>query len=415
MMKWMKEHDVLLRLFSLLIAILLWAYVMSTRNITKTNEYRGIPVQMENLSQLTQNDLIILEGSNNTVTVKVSGDMSNISAMSREYITATASVASVSEPGTYQLNYRVSIDAPGVTLVSKTPTQITVVVDRMTSVSVPVEVEFLGELPEGCTVSSFHASPDAITVRGPESVLKDIQTAKVVYDLANLTTSTQTNVAYTLLDQNGKEVSDSHLVPATPSTTLSINVKQNDFIPLTVNLVDDAFLKESMVHVSIEPESVQVAGNPDVVRELNQIQLGSIDLGDVLKNDKTVFELPLLLPNGISSADAPEKAVVTITFSGYSRKTLLLDEKALPEDSSLVYPEQEIEVQALGTDDTVETLSADQIRLTPVYDVNSLVVGENIVPCKVECDNAGVYFFTGTQVIASITEEALEALKATVN
>ena len=61
-MKWMKEHDVFLRALSLIIAIFLWSYVMRVDNPDKTEEYRNVTVQLEGLSQLTDNGLVLLSG-----------------------------------------------------------------------------------------------------------------------------------------------------------------------------------------------------------------------------------------------------------------------------------------------------------------------------------------------------------------
>ena len=113
-MKWMKEHDVFLRVLSLIIAIFLWSYVMRVDNPDKTEEYRNVTVQLEGLSQLTDNGLVLLSGSSETISIKVSGKRDSILNMRKEYITATARVSSITEPGEDTLNYKTALDASGV-------------------------------------------------------------------------------------------------------------------------------------------------------------------------------------------------------------------------------------------------------------------------------------------------------------
>ena len=115
-------------------------------NPDKTEEYRNVTVQLEGLSQLTDNGLVLLSGSSETISVKVSGKRDSILNMRKEYITATASVSSITEPGEYTLNYKTALDASGVTITEKSPSQIRVVVDRMTKISVPVRTSLTGEL-----------------------------------------------------------------------------------------------------------------------------------------------------------------------------------------------------------------------------------------------------------------------------
>ena len=282
-MKWMKEHDVFLRALSLIIAIFLWSYVMRVDNPDKTEEYRNVTVQLEGLSQLTDNGLVLLSGSSETISIKVSGKRDSILNMRKEYITATASVSSITEPGEYTLNYKTALDASGVTITEKSPSQIRVVVDRMTKISVPVRTSLTGELPEKCTVSDYQTSPDAVTVSGPESILQTVSAARVTYDLSGVTGSVQTTVAYTLVDSQGNEVTDSHITADTPSTLLTVNIKRNDYIPLTVNLIGSPYLSADQVRYRVEPESVQLTGAPEVIAELNQINLGSVSLQDVLQ------------------------------------------------------------------------------------------------------------------------------------
>ena len=409
-MKWIKEHDVLLRVFSLLFAVILWAYVMSSRNTDKTVDYRNIPVQLDGLAQLSQNNLVILSGSSNKVSVRVTGSFSNILDMSAEYITATASVASITEPGTYNLNYRVVVDANGITMSSKTPTQVSVVVDRMTTVSVPVEIELTGTLADGYTLAGYSASPDAIAVTGPESIIGQIERAHITYDIGSIGNTVQTRCSYTLLDAKGNEVTDSHLSADTPSTTLTVTVRQNNSVPFTVSFINHPYLTEGMVQYTIDPDSVVLTGSPSVIREYNQIPLGTIDLAEVLEDDKHEFTFPILLDNGVSAVgELAHTATVTVNVEGYIRRTLTLTPDVLPGNEYLTYPEQEIPVTVFGPAELVQALRPGDLTVTPNYRLESLSAGENILPCTVTTANRQIYVFDGTQVIAGITEEELYA------
>lgn len=324
MMKWIKDHDGFLRALSLLLAIFLWAYVMSNKNPDKTIEYRGIPVQLEGLTQLNANDLVVLEGNNNQVTVNVSGDRTSILEMSREYVNASASVANITEPGEYELNYKVSLDATGVKVTSRSPAKVSVTVDRIAKASVPVELDITGTPGDGYVMASTpRAYPDAVTIKGPSTLLSTVSCAKVSYDVSQVTGTTQTVVTYQLLDEKGNEITDSRISAESPSVILTLTVKRNGFIPLTVNLENHEYLKSTMVSVDIDPAEIQLTGAADTMQELNQISLGTIDLSDVVENEQTVFTIPIVLPNGVSAeSGTPVSAKVTITAEGYGRRVI---------------------------------------------------------------------------------------------
>ncbi|MBQ7492535.1 MAG: hypothetical protein IJT76_08145 [Clostridia bacterium] len=411
-MKWMKEHDVILRVFALLLAAMLWVYVMSARNTDKTVEYRNIPVQLDGLDQLAQNNLVILSGSNNTVSVKVTGAFNSVLDMSEEYITATASVGSIIEPGTYSLNYRVVVDASGVTLAQKSPSKIEIVVDSMSAVSVPVEVEFTGTLPEGLTISDYSVSPDAIVVRGAESILKQIRKARVVYDVSGLTRTTQTSVRYTLLDAQDNEITDVHVAADLPSTMLALTVKQKGTIPLTVRFANGEHITERMINYRIEPEEIMLMGDPDAIAVLNQIELGTIDLQELEDEGTIVYTMPVMLPNGVLSEEAlPAEATVTLTLNGYAFREMTVSQSRIREDGLLTYPEQTVTFRVFGPESAVSRLKESDFTLTPEYDLMSLTAGENTLTCAVESDIRTLYIYPGAEIVAQVSEEALAAAR----
>lgn len=411
-MKWIKEHDVVLRVFALLLAAVLWVYVMSARNTDKTVEYRNIPVQLDGLDQLAQNNLVILSGSSSTVSVKVTGAFNSVLDMSEEYITATASVGSIIEPGTYSLNYRVVVDASGVTLSQKNPSKIEVVVDSMSAVSVPVEVELTGTPAGGLTVADYSVSPDAVVVRGAESLLKQIKKAKVVYDVSGLTRSTQTSVSYTLLDAQDNEVTGTHVTADSPSTMLALTVKQNGAIPLTVRFTNGEHITERMIDYRIEPQELALTGDPDAIAVLNQIELGTIDLQELEDEGTMIYTMPIMLPNGVlSEEDIPTEATVTLTLDGYAFREMIVSQSRIREDELLTYPEQTVTFRVFGPENTVAQLKEDDFILTPEYELMSLTAGENRLRCTVETNVRGIYIYPGVEIVAQIPAEALEAAR----
>lgn len=412
---WIRENDVILRVFSLLMAIALWAYVMNIEEVDGDLPYENIPVRLDGVTTLKESDLVVMSGSNETVSVKATGKRALVQEVKKDYlnlITATASVAHITEPGEYQLSYQLVKDsvAEGITLSDKTPSQITVVVDRMNTTSIPVEVELTGELASGLTLDNVTASPDAIVVRGPETILRQIKKAKVVYDVSGVSTTMQTNVTYTLLGENGEAVVSSYLSPDTPSTTLNISLCQQGDVPLTVALKDSAYLKSYMVDTKIEPASIKLIGDPEIIRELNGIELEAVDLSEVLEEGTMEFARVIQLPDGVSLASGQKQfAMVNITLDGCGWETRELDQTNLPEDPLLSYPEQEIKIDVFGSTTALARLRDSDIVLEPIYDLDDLVVGSNTLPCRITLQNGSIFVKQELEITVEVTQEALDA------
>ncbi|MBO4929681.1 MAG: hypothetical protein J6D61_04505 [Clostridia bacterium] len=412
---WIRENDAILRVLSLLMAIGLWGYVMSTEDVEKALPYEDIPVRLEGVTTLKESGLVVMSGTNETVSVKASGKSSLVQEVKKDYlnlITATASVAHITEPGEYKLSYQLVKDsvAEDVTLSDKSPSQITVVIDRMNTASIPVEVELVGEMASGLSLDSVNASPDAIVVRGPETILRQIKKAKVTYDISGVTTTMQTNVTYTLLDGNGEAVTSSYLTPDTPSTMLSLSLRQQGAVPLTVALKDSTYLKSYMVDAKIDPASINLIGDPDLVRELNGIELEAVDLSEVLEEGTMEFARVIQLPDGVSLASGQKQfAMVKITLDGCGWETRELDQTHLPEDSLLIYPEQQIKIDVFGSTTALARLRDSDIVLEPIYELDDLVVGTNTLPCRITLQNSSIYVKQELEITVEVTQEALDA------
>lgn len=414
--QWIKDNDVIQRIFALLLAIFLWAFVMLEDDSDIRDTLDNMPVRLEGVSVLNANDLVILSGANTLVDVDISGPRSQVNTVQNDYknlLSAYTYVDNITEPGEYELEFRVDPTGtgyPDVKVTATKPKTITVVVDRMSSTSVPVDVELIGEMGSGYSLSEYSVSPDAIIVRGPETILRQIKTAKVVYDVSGLTASMQTNVTYTLLDANNQEVTNTYLSADTPSTTLDLSLRQQDVIELTVGLKDSPYLKSYMVETDIQPQGIKLTGDPEVIREINSISLEDIDLAEVLEEGTMEFVRMIRLPDGVSLANGEVQiARVTITLKNCGWETVELDQTNLPEDALLTYPDQSFSIEVFGSNTSLARLRESDILLEPIYELEDLVVGDNVLPCRITLEDEGIYVKQQLEVTVHVTQEALDA------
>lgn len=414
MMKWIKDNDVIMRVTSLLIAVLLWAYAMSNDQSDFKQSFKDLPIQLEGVNILKEQELVIMSGANSTVDVELVGKREQVSTAISDPLTTikrVVSVANITEPGTYELGIQAeAVGLDGTSVSSKQPATVTIVVDRLSSTSVPVEVELVGQLGEGLELAEYYPSPDAIVVRGPETILRQIEKAKVTYDISQVTTPMQTNVTFSLLNKNNEMVSHTYLSTDTPSTMLSIELRQEGAVPVNVEFIDSPYLKDYMVEVKIDPSSVKLKGEPEEIEEINQLMLPDIDLSEVVENKTTSFVRALLVPDGLALVKGQKPfATVTLTLKGYDWKTLELDQADLPENPLFTYPEQKFAVELFGEESALRRVRASDATLELSYDLEELQVGDNVLPCRVVLADQSIYIDQSMEVTVNVTQEALDA------
>ncbi len=123
-------------LLSFIVAMGLWLYVVTTVSPEADQNYTGIPVVFENETSLLDRGLMLVSGENATVSVRLYGKRANLNWLTSSNIIVTADLKAVTEPGKYELEYKVSYPS-GITNVS---------LDKRITPSVTVEaVEFAEE------------------------------------------------------------------------------------------------------------------------------------------------------------------------------------------------------------------------------------------------------------------------------
>ena len=277
MMDWIRKNDVLPRLVSLAAAVLLWFFVIDSLDKELTTTITQFPVEFTGTGLLANNDLVIIEGAHSTVNFEVEGKTSKLKTLNMNYVRATADLSNITAPGSYDVQYELSTIHSGVSLKKITPS-VRIVVDRMVSKPVPVDLTLGGKLEEGYILDRRSLSPDAITVTGPQSVLDKIVSAKTAYDISGLQESTETTLGYALIDAEGDEVKSNYLSTNTASVQLELAIRQTGEIPLVLNVKDYGYITADDVEVKLSPETVKVNGRPEDISLLNQIDIGTLDL-----------------------------------------------------------------------------------------------------------------------------------------
>lgn len=400
MMEWMRKNDVFTRLFALACALLLWLYVVSSTNPDMSQTFSRVPVEFIGAGALTNNDLVIIEGGQSTVSFKVSGKSDRVSTVEQDSVRVTADLSNITVPGTYNLKYQVSTSISDITI-NKITTSVTIVVDRMVSQTVPIDLTLSGKLAEGYILDKYTLKPDAITVTAPQSVLDTIVSAKAAYDISGLRESTETTIGYALIDSAGAEVKSPYLTCSTPSIQLQLNVRQTGEIPLLLGVSDFGFITDKLVNVTMEPASIKVNGNPEVVSTLNHIDLGSIDLEKIFTTEEFVFDLPVILPNGVTAEDNISSVRVTVDPAGLTKTSIRISSDMLPESTDFEYV-SDLAIDVWTTENHAASLSHRSVDVQLSYYPEDLAEGFNEIPVVVTAVDESIVIIGEYSVVVEV-------------
>ncbi len=274
---WQPPRFIGFRICAVLIAILIWIYVMVTQN-SFTEDTFTVPIEIRNLSA----ELAIPE-INRQVSVRVQGNSNDIRQLSGKDIEAYIDFEGVSQ-GEASLPVIV-VPPEGITLVSQTPASMDFVLEAVVSDSYDLLVQVSGELAENYTLLDPVPDPSMITLSGSEDNIRKVQTVFVAADVTELAENYNQRLAVEVLDANGNNISDAFTIsPATVSVLIPVVFEQPDkSLAVREVLVGEPALGYQVSRVVVQPATVKAFGDLDVLNDLYYLETAPLDVSGLKK------------------------------------------------------------------------------------------------------------------------------------
>lgn len=196
---------------SVVIAILIWAYVAYEVHPTYEMWVEDIPISCVNVSELFDEGSLAIDGENEglldgyiTADVKVKGKRSVVSSVGKKDIACTLDMITVNKAGSYSLKPDVETQYSGVEIVLSRPGNIKFTVENIEQRDIDIELKTTGTLPQNYTIENFENKTLTVKVTGPDSVIDRINSARIVLDYGALdTTDSEKSLKIEFLDKSG--------------------------------------------------------------------------------------------------------------------------------------------------------------------------------------------------------------------
>lgn len=390
MRNWLKKYDIITKALSLLAALVLWMYVMGVENPARTLEYSGIHVQLVGVEKLLNAyNLSIIDGDNSTVTMKITDKSDQMAKLVSTQIKASADLTKyITAPGKYSIPYDVVLPVSTMKIEKKYPSTIEIVVDKIVTKFVPVEVNLNGSPSQGFIYEEPVASLNYVTIQGPEKEVNQIVSARVPVSADKLTESLKSNYEYTLVNSSGDEVRSENISRKISMITVTLSVLKIKEVPLEVSLQASDTVDSSLAKVTISPEKVQICGSAKKVDAISSINLGNIDLAE--SKDGASLDFFIKTPQGIKLIDGqPTTAKVNLKVDGVGSQQFtvntieIVDTSTEEQKPKLELKTKSLEVTLKGKNSVLAGLTVSNIQAVLTVDSSKLTEGEHTLPVSV--------------------------------
>ncbi|MDU5806131.1 MAG: CdaR family protein [Peptoniphilus harei] len=282
------DRSLMLKVMSLIFAIILWSYVKGEANFITSTNYKNIEVSYEGLSDLKAKDLTIISPKESTVDVKLQGYNSYMRNVTKDGIVAKVDVSKLTE-GEHSVPINVSYIDLGISVTNTTPRRIPFKIDKVLEEEEEANIVFLNKLEKGLTLGDLNKKVDVV-VKGPSTYISKINKIDAYIDLTDITETTSLESEIYAYDDAGKIIKEVEVIPSTIRVDLPILKSKTVPIKLKFNENTDKNIVTS--DFSIEPSSVTIRGNSDVIDSIDFIETKPINFYNY-KNGNNLVKLNL--------------------------------------------------------------------------------------------------------------------------
>lgn len=361
---------------ALAISFALHLYVVMVVGPEYQDTFRGVKVELVGEDVLKQRGLMVIEDVEDlTVDLVLAGNRKELNKLSSSNITVTLDVAQITGPVDTPFDYKISFPSnvaqSAVTVESQNPSGFALNVVWTKESTVPVEVYFdEAMIADGYGYLPVEKELSEIQIVGPKDVVEKIKEARIDLNLAEQTKSDISGeYVATLCDENGQEV-DARYVTVTPNTADKINVtlpvRMKKVLPLTVEVVDGGGATAQNTGIKLEYTDITVLGAEEALKDLEEISLGTIDLGQIEAGDEPL-KLPVNLPDGVINRSGFTEVTVTVELPSLISKDFVINRDDIqilnmPEGVDIEISEVQLVVRVRGTQNAVNALTVQMLK-----------------------------------------------------
>lgn len=379
---------------SLLIAVVFWLYVDDVQGSAITETYYRVPIEFIGAEDtLPSRGLMLSEGEDITIDLKLSGPRILISGLDKDDIRIQVNLSNISAVGTYTLNYQLlypdDVDSTKITRDWASRTMVTVEVVELYTKMIPVEVSATGEVAENYIYMAERLvlDPVTLTVSGREEDVDQVASARINLDLTGVSSSISRKFDYDLLDADGNVVEVEGIRVSDNQVQVDAPIYLIKTLDLTVKFKESPGSMLEDVEWKLEQNTIEVAGDAASLENKEDILLGEIDLASLLSDTEMVLDISL--PAGTVNISGFTTTTLTISFSDdLATKALSVSNISavgLSEGQSFDRLTNSVEVVLRGPADILDQVTAEDVRI--VVDLEEYTSnGTYSVPAQVLVD-----------------------------
>jgi len=364
-------------LLSLVLSITLWARLTLDQNPQRVDVYpTEIPVEARGLPAN-----LVVANELPAVRVKVSAPQESWRFLEPSSFRVSVNLAQAG-PGIVQPEVTVETPDPNIRVLEVTPAKVSLRVEELRTVEVPVQVNQVGSTPFGFRIGDPLVVPARVQISGPSSAVERVNVAQVTLRLDEARSTIDRSLKPEPRGPNGV-VSGVRVEPQNVTVTLPVEqIAGSKAVSIVPRIIGQPAAGYWQGPISVDPSTVQVVAEPSALDNVSLLSTADIDISGA--QAEVVRTVAAQRPAGVALVrDEPVTVRVSILpLQGQQVRDLNLTVANLGEGLSATVSPTAINVTITGPQPTLLRLAADAIGAT--VDVAGLGPGQHTLRVQVQ-------------------------------
>lgn len=293
------KNDRKLIALSVLVAVIMWAFVMTSTNPSLSKTVRGVPLTIKN-QEVMQKEGYALVGKDeiSSVNVKVEGSRSDLASLSSDDLVASVDLGVPTE-GIKTLN--IKVDGPsGIKVESTNPSNVNFKIEKIVKKDLPVEIKIPDKLKESKIINVSEQSTKKITVSGLRKNIDKVD--KIILNIGKdeYLDGKIHDIEARPVDKSGKTVANVDL--SQNDVSISFDVLQSKEVEIELDYEESLPKNVEVIEKKYSPKKVVIKGEKSIIDKIDKIKTEKIDLTN-LKNNEFEKSLELVVPEAVEIND----------------------------------------------------------------------------------------------------------------
>lgn len=412
--------------FSVILSFSIWLSVMINQNPVREQVFSDVTANIT-IDNTAAGDLglgIVSDITSQKFTVTVSGPNYVVSSLTGDDFVISADITGVNSAGSHTLTLfgNRNSSKSGYSFKSISPSTIDVVFDYIDSKSFSLTPKLIGvSATEGLVAETpviSNSEQNTLTVKGPRATIQKIASAGTYAEVNKALSETQTfdsdivlydadgEILYrytngTVFDTQGNSVANNYLSLSFTTVKVTQLISKKATLPTKVTFSNmPSGISVNDISYTIDHSSLSVIGTPDVVSQMQYVELSPIDFSGISPTSNK-FEVSAVLNDGVRLLDSIEYFTVTVNTSDYSEKTFAVNNiKCIGLDKKYTVTSDSIikNVKICGPNSSISAIK--QSDLYAIADLTDKSTGSYTVEVAIKSEKYNNIWQLGTYSIA---------------